>query len=207
MQVTTKSKKPKISKKPTREYNNSSRAEKSLLNRQKIIELYVNLLLENNGQDVPLQVLAKKSKISMRTLFRFFGDKESLNSEIEAYIGQYLSSVSENLEKMNTADYAAYSYEVFDRYEKLFKVYLLTDFGQKSRLLFRRKFTDMLVKKIELELKLNPGSADLMKIHFVASLINAHLWKDVKDSFGISGQSIAATVKWAVQNLLNDIKK
>lgn len=190
-----------------RDYDNTSRAEQSLLNRQKILELYVNLLVDNNGQDVPLQVLAKKSKISMRTLFRFFGDKNTLNSEIEAYLGQYLSSVSENLEKMNTAEYAEYSYRVFDRYEKLFKAYLFTDFGQKSRILFRRRFNDMLFKKIVEELQLQPGPDQILKINFVMSLINAHIWKDVKDSFGLSGESIAETVKWAVQNLLKDIKR
>ena len=205
--MTTKTKKPKKAKKPAREYNNSIRAEKSLLNRQKIIELYVNLLLEKNGQDVPLQVLAKKSKISLRTLFRFFGDKESLNSEIESYLGQYLTSVSENLERMNTAEYAEYAFKVFDQYERLFKVYLVTDFGQKSRLVFRRKFTEMLVQKIKAELQLQPSSEELVKINFVASLINAHIWKDVKDSFGLSGQEIAGTVKWAVQNLLKELKK
>ena len=199
--------KKKLTKKAPREYNNASREEKSLSSRQKIIELYVNLLVENNGQDVPLQVLAKKSKISMRTLFRFFGDKETLNSEIENYLGQYLSSVSENLEKMNTADYAEYSFKVFDQYEKLFKVYLLTDFGQKSRVVFRKKFNDLLVKKINAELQMQPDNADLQKIYFVASLINAHIWKDVKDSFGLSGEAVAGTVKWAVQHLLKEIKK
>ncbi len=203
----TKSKKAKTAKpkKSPRDYDNASRAEKSLLSRQKIIELYVNLLIENNGQDVPLQVLAKKSKISMRTLFRFFGDKDSLNLEIENYLGKYLSSVSENLEKMATADYAEYSFKVFDQYEKLFKVYLVTDFGQKSRLVFRKRFNEMLVKKIQAELQIDPSPEELLKIHFVVSLINAQIWKDVKDSFGLSGGSIAATVKWAVQILLKEI--
>lgn len=198
----------KSSRKPkkVREYNNDKRSEKSNVNRQKIIELYVNLLVDANGQDVPLQMLAKKSKTSMRTLFRFFGDKESLNNEIDNYLGQYLNSVSDNLNKMKFDEYSEYSYKVFDQYEKLFKAYLYTNFGQKSRLLFRRKFNEMLVKKVADEMQIEPSSAELMKIYFLVSLVNANIWKDIKDSFEVSGADIASTIRWATETLINDIK-
>lgn len=198
-------KSPRKAKK-ARDYNNDKRSQKSNVNRQKIIELYVNLLVEASGQDVPLQMLAKKSKTSMRTLFRFFGDKESLNNEIDNYLGQYLSSVSDNLNKMKFDEYSEYSYKVFDQYEKLFKAYLYTNFGQKSRLLFRKKFNDMLVKKISDEMGIQPNPADLLKIYFVVSLINANIWKDIKDSFEVSGVDIASTIRWASEVLIGDIK-
>ena len=200
-------KKTKASAKKNRSYDNRNRSEKSNLSRQKIIELYVNLLVEANGQDVPLQVLAKKSKISIRTLFRFFGDKESLNAEIDNYLAQYFLSVSENLTKMNFAEYAAYSYKVFDQYEKLFKAYLFTDFGQTSRRLFRRRFTDMMVQKLATELGAGGADADLRKVQLLASMINAHLWKDFKDSFEASGEEMSGTVAWAVETLLKSLKR
>lgn len=207
----TKSKKSVGGVKKNRSYNNSNRSEKSNLNRQKIIELYVSLLVEANGQDVPLQVLAKKSKISIRTLFRFFGDKESLNAEIDNYLAQYFLSVSENLTKMSFSEYAAYSYKVFDQYEKLFKAYLFTDFGQTSRRLFRRKFTDMMVQKLAFELGIDSRGSEMRpemrQVQLVASLINAHLWKDFKDSFGASGAEMSSTVAWAVEQLMEGLKK
>lgn len=192
--------------KKARDYNNDKRSEKSNLNRQKIIELYVNLLVEANGQDVPLQMLAKKSKTSMRTLFRFFGDKESLNNEIDNYLGQYLNSVSDNLNKMKFEEYSEYSFKVFDQYEKLFKAYLYTNFGQKSRLLFRKKFNDLLVQKVSHEIGINPNPEELMKIYFVVSLVNANIWKDIKDSFEVSGTDISATIRWATETLLSNIR-
>ena len=65
----------KKSVKTVRDYNNTKRREKAEINKQKIIQLYVEMLVKANGDDVPLQLLAKKSKISLRTLFRFFGRK------------------------------------------------------------------------------------------------------------------------------------
>jgi AcrR family transcriptional regulator len=188
-----------------RGYNNSKRSEKSLMHRQQIIELYVNLLVDGNGQDVPLQVLAKKSGISLRTLFRFFGDKETLNQEIDNYLTQYLTSASENLNKMNFANYAEYSFTVFEQYERLFKAYLYTDFGQKSRALFRKKFNSLLLEKIKNEEQKDSSERHLQEL-LIVSLINAHLWKDIKDSFGVSGTQMAPTIRWAVETLLQNRK-
>lgn len=201
--ITKKNKKTSSKKNTTREYNNAKRSEKSLLHRQQIIELYVNLLVEGGGQDVPLQVLAKKSKTSLRTLFRFFGDKETLNQEIDNYLTQYLASASANLEKMDLADYAEYSYRVFDEYERLFKAYLYTDFGQKSRALFRKKFNSLLLEKIK-DQALPDNAARSLQNLLIVSLINAHLWKDIKDSFAVSGTELAPTVRWAVETLLRN---
>lgn len=193
--------------KAPREYNNSVRSGRSIENRAHIIELYVNLLVEGNGKDVPLQALAKKSKTSMRTLFRFFGDKDSLNQEIENYLAQYLTSAADNLNMMKFEEYAEYTYKIFDQYERLFKAYLFTDFGQKSRILFRKKFNDMLVKKIQSELEISPSSDEAKKIYFIVSLINANIWKDIKDSFNLSGFEMSSSVKWAIELLLNNVKK
>lgn len=203
--------KNKKSKKPSRKYDNSTREKKSDLNRQKIIDAYVDLLVANEGQDVTLQLLAKKTKISMRTLFRFFGDKEKLNQEIEAYLSKYLITIASEIEKLNVAEYAAFTYEVFDRYEKLFKAYLYTSFGQLSRRILRRRFHEMLIKKIIFEVagknlsenELAPET--LTKIRFTASLIGAQIWNDLQESYGLKGKDIAPTAQWAVQTLLKDL--
>jgi hypothetical protein len=170
------------------------------------------LLVEANGQDVPMQVLSEKSQTSMRTLFRFFGDKESLYKEIDQYLTQYMGNVSDNLEKMKFADYAEFSFQVFDQYEKLFKAYLYTNFGQKSRRVFRKKFNEMLVKKLLAEIEASSPKnenleIDIKKVRFIVSLINAQLWKDIGDSFDVTGKEMAQTVKWAVQTLIDSSKK
>lgn len=193
--------------KKARVYDNSARSQKSNLNRRKIIELYVNLLVDGGGQDVPLQVLAKKSKTSMRTLFRFFGDKNSLNQEIGDYLGHYLPSVHENLAKMSFEEYAGYSYRVFDEYEKLFKAYLYTGFGQKSRAVFRETFIDLLIKKVREELGTDPRPEHMLRIYFMVNLINAHIWNDLKEGFGVSGEQIADTVRWAMHTLMREIRR
>lgn len=201
----------KKSAKTVRDYNNTKRREKAELNKQKIIQLYVDMLVKANGDDVPLQLLAKKSKISLRTLFRFFGDKESLNKEIENFTTTYFSAIEERLQSMSFAEYAEYTYKVFDQYEKLFIAYLLTSFGQKSREVFRVKFYNLLLEKIQKELSLpsvNTLPRDVqMRMKLIVTLLNARIWKDMRDSFDHSGAEMAASVRWLIETLLADLKK
>lgn len=207
-----KTKKVIALKKSPRKYDNSAREMKSGLSRQKIVDAYVDLLVANEGQDVTLQVLAKKTKISMRTLFRFFGDKEKLNHEIELYLSKYLSSISTEIEKLDVANYAAFTYQVFDRYEKLLKAYLYTSFGQLSRKILRRRFHEMLVKKIISEVSgKNLSESEippetLIKIRFTANLISAQVWNDLQESYGLKGTELAPAARWAIQMLLKDLK-
>jgi AcrR family transcriptional regulator len=201
----------KKSIKPVRDYNNAKRREKAEINKQKIIQLYVDMLVKANGDDVPLQLLAKKSKISLRTLFRFFGDKDSLNQEIENFTTAYFSTIEERLQTMSFAEYAEFTYKVFDQYEKLFIAYLLTSFGQKSREVFRIKFYGLLLGKLQKELSL-PAISSLqreyqMRMKVIVTLLNARLWKDMRDSFDHSGAEMAASIRWLIETLLADLKK
>jgi len=66
-----KSKKKSAAKKAPRKYDNTARERKSDLNRQKIINSYVDLLVAHAGQDVTLQMRATMTKSSMPTLILF----------------------------------------------------------------------------------------------------------------------------------------
>lgn len=191
-----------------RGYDNSMRSEKSNTARQRILELYINLLVERNGDDVPLQMLAKKSKTSMRTLFRFFGDKESLNKEISGYLTRFMPTVNENIEKMSYEEYAEFSYRTFGKHEKLFRAYLYTGFGQKSRLLFRKDFISLLTQKIYSELgsaKLSPENT--LKVYLLACLINANIWNDMREGFQVGGEDLAQVCRWAIRTLLKELRR
>ncbi len=190
-----------------RKYDNSSRENKSNTNRQIIIENYIELLVTRRGQEISLEELAQKSNLSSRTLFRFFGDKKTLTVEIENYIAQYLSAASTNLEKMSFDDFAAYVFELFDKNENLILAYLYTNFGQNSRVLFRKRFLSLLVEKFKSQYGPIVSPEDTRKMLFVVSLLNANLWSDLRDGFELSGKDMAQTIRWAIQSLTKDLKK
>ncbi len=193
--------------KPPRKYDNSSRENKSNTNRQKIIENYIELLVTRRGQEISLEELAQKSNLSSRTLFRFFGDKKTLSIEIENYIAQYLSAASTNLEKMSFEDFTAYIFELFDKNENLILAYLYTNFGQNSRVLFRKRFLNLVIEKFKNQYGLSDSVEETRKMYFIVSLLNANLWSDLRDGFELSGRDMAQTMKWAIQSLTKNLKK
>ena len=200
----TKVAKAKKVKKP-RKYDNSSRVEKSNDNRQKIIENYVGLLVEKRGEEISLEELAERSNLSTRTLFRFFGDKKSLTKELETYLETYVTRVATNLQIMTVEDFADFSFQVFDQYESLILAYLYTNFGQQSRVLFRKKFNALVMEKIKAQVPMTGSADELNKIHFIITLINANLWSDLRGLYNETGAEMGKSAKWAIGTLLKNL--
>jgi AcrR family transcriptional regulator len=200
----TKVAKAKKVKKP-RKYNNSSRVEKSNDNRQKIIENYVGLLVEKRGEEISLEELAERSNLSTRTLFRFFGDKKSLTKELETYLETYVTRVATNLQIMTVEDFADFSFQIFDQYESLILAYLYTNFGQQSRVLFRKKFNALVMEKIKAQVPMTGSADELNKIHFIITLINANLWSDLRGIYNETGAEMGKSAKWAIGTLLKNL--
>lgn len=196
--VTKKSKKP-------RKYDNSSRLEKSNNNRQKIIENYVDLLVEKRGEEISLEELAERANLSARTLFRFFGDKKSLIRELETYLETYVIRVAGNLQIMTVEDFAEFAFQVFDKYESLILAYLYTNFGQQSRVLFRRKFNILVMEKVKAQIPLTNSKEEEHRINLIITLINANLWSDLRNVYNESGTEMGKSMKWAVGTLLKNL--
>jgi len=197
----------KVSKKikKPRKYNNSARAEKSNSNRQKIIENYVALLVEKHGEELSLEELAERAELSTRTLFRFFGDKKSLTRELETYLETYVTRVSGNLQMMSVEDFAEFSFQVFDEYERLILAYLYTNFGQQSRVLFRRRFNALVIEKLKTRIPQNLTKEQQSRVHLIITLINANLWSDLRSVYGETGADMGKSMKWAMGVLLNNV--
>lgn len=205
MKRTKTAKTAKKTKKP-RKYDNSSRQEKSNNNRQKIIENYVDLLVEKRGDEISLEELAERAELSTRTLFRFFGDKKSLTRELETYLETYVTRVANNLQVMTVEDFAEFAFQVFDKYESLILAYLYTNFGQQSRVLFRRKFNALVMEKIKAQVPASNSKEEQQRIQLIITLINANLWSDLRNVYNESGAEQGKTMKWAVSTLLKNLQ-
>lgn len=191
--------------KKVRKYDNSSRLEKSNNNRQKIIENYVDLLVEKRGEEISLEELAERAGLSTRTLFRFFGDKKSLSQELETYVESYVTNVAGNLQIMTVEDFAEFAFQVFDKYESLILAYLYTNFGQQSRIAFRKKLNTLLLEKIRGQIPPTNNKDEQHRIHLIITLISANLWNDLRNVYNQTGTEIGKSMKWAVGTLLKNL--
>lgn len=202
-------KRPKKSSKPkrrlTRNYDNSSRTEKSQLTQQKIIETLVTLLVERKGGEIQMDELAAKSGISERTLFRFFKDKQTLHKAVDDYLNSYMQASVKQLDTMDFVGFLKNSFVLFDKNESLVMAYLFSSFGHETRKIFRKKLTGLMTSRLILQNKLNMTPERHKRLAFMVTMVNAKIWYDLKSDFGYSGEDMGPTLEWAMQLLLKNI--
>lgn len=185
-----------------RGYDNAFRRRKSEENQKLIIDTLVQLLVEKKGGEVTFEAIAKRAKISERTIYRFFKDKAALHQEMGRYIATFLAEGYSKVNDLTVPEFGRYAFLTFDKYEPLVDAYLYSRFGYDARRAFRKRLNETVIKNIHEQ---KPGANDPEKVKrlaFVASLISAQLWHDVRVDFGYSGDDMGETVAWAISTLL-----
>ena len=200
-QIRKKVKKTPLSK---RKYNNTSRSEKSAQTQKAIIEAFIALLVERKGGEVQLQEVAKKIGIAQRTIFRFFKDKRALHDAMDNYLLGYLQSSTQQMETLHFVGFAINAFKLFDQHESLTMAYVLSPFGQETRVLFRKKLTQLMIARIAEEKKLRVTAQMQKRLALVTCLVNAKIWYDLREDFGYSGEAMGDAVGWAIQSLLDN---
>jgi AcrR family transcriptional regulator len=202
-------KKPKktnsTANKKKRAYNNTSRAEKSQAHQQEIIQTLVKLLVQNKGGDVTFEEIAQHSTVTVRSIYRFFKDKEELHAAMDSYLLSYLEASTEKIATMDVATFGQTAFSLFDEHESLMMAYLYSPFGKKARVLFRKKFNKQIIQKILQEKKVALTLENKKKLALIVSLINAKIWYDIKTDYQYSGKQMGATVHWALSTLLDSL--
>lgn len=202
-------KKKTAKKKPVkkhRAYDNTTRQEKVEQSQTKIIEAMVEFLKERKGGDVKIDELAKRTKISQRTIFRFFTDKTALMQATDQYLQSYLQASMSQVSEMNFMGFAKNVFSIFDRNENLVMAYMFSPFGQNARDLFRKRLNQLLLERLKSERNLGTITKDKeKKLALIVTLINAKLWYDIRTDFNMSGQEIGETVEWAISTLLDKL--
>ena len=198
---TTKSK-VKISK---RIYNNTSRQEKSDATQTRIIAAVVDFLARRRGGEINFSEISKASKISERTIFRFFKDKQALHEATVQYLQSYIQEGFSTMYELDIAGFTKNTFELFEKHENLVMAYLFSPFGQHARDIFRKKIKQIMIQKITKDSRLEYKDKNIARIEFIVSLVNARLWHEIKEDSKLTTSEIAGAAGWAVETLLKNL--
>lgn len=185
-----------------RGYDNALRRKKSEENQKLIIDTLVHLLVEKKGGEVTFEAIAKRAKISERTIYRFFKDKAALHQEMGRYISAFLTEGYSRVDELHAPDFGTFAFTLFDKYEPLVDAYLYSRFGYDARRAFRKRLNEAIIKNIHDKKPHTSHPEKAKRLAFVASLISAQLWHDIRVDFGYSGEEMGDTVAWAISTLL-----
>ncbi len=196
-----------LKNKPTkkRNYNNSSRSIKSDETQKSIIETYVKMLASRKGAEVHIDELAKKAKVSERTVFRFFRDKEALHKATDQYMQQFIKASLEQINKDDFVGFAKNSFLLFEEHHDLMLAYMFSPYGMHARSIFRKQLNKILISHLVKQKKLKLNKSLETKLAVIVSMINVKLWYDIKTDFSHSSKEISDAVGWALKTLIRNI--
>ena len=193
----------KHSKKPKKRiYDNSLRKEKVDKTQKHIIETYTNLLAERRGADVSIEELAAASKISQRTVFRLFKDKDALYRATEIYIEQFVQVSIQKIQQTDILSFTKDVFNLFEKHENLMMAYMFSSFGVKTREIFRKKLNKLLIDQIVAAKHLKLTRVLETRLAVIVTLINVKIWHDIRSDFKHSSKEIGQAVSWAIENLI-----
>lgn len=195
--ATKKSRKPK-----KRVYDNSLRKEKADQTQKHIIETYVNLLAERRGADVSIEELAATSKISQRTVFRLFKDKDALYRATDLYIEQFVQVSFQKIQQTDILSFTKDVFNLFEEHENLMMAYMFSSFGVTTREIFRKRLNKLLIDQIMAAKNLKITRLIETRLAVIVTLINVKIWHDIRSDFKHSSKEIGQAVSWAIENLI-----
>ncbi len=194
--------KPKKLKKK-RTYDNTLRSEKSDHAQKEIIQTYVNLLAKNRGAEVSIEKLALASKVSQRTIFRFFEDKQALHQATDQYIQQFVIASLQQIKEKDLYTFAKDTFLLYEKYENLIMAYMFSPFGMETRLIFRKKLNEILIEQILKIKKIKMTRKIETRLALIVTLINAKIWFDIRTDFKHTSLEIGEAVSWALRILID----
>ena len=201
--ITREIKPKKIKKKRT--YNNTLRSEKSDQAQKEIIQIYVSLLAKNRGSEVSIEELALASKVSQRTIFRFFEDKQALHYATNQYIQQFVIASLQKIKDKDIYTFAKDTFLLYEKYENLIMAYMFSPFGMETRLIFRKKLNEILIQQILKMKKIKITRKIETRLALIVTLINAKIWFDIRSDFKHTSLEIGEAVSWALKILIDQI--
>ncbi len=189
-----------------RQYNNSFRSFKSDETQKTIIETYVQMLAKRKGAEVQVDELAKEAKVSERTIFRFFKDKQTLHKATHQYIQQFIQASLTQIKRDDFVGFAKNSFLLFEKHHDLMLAYMFSPYGLQARGIFRKQLNKILIKHLVSQKKLKLNKSLEAKLAVIVSIVNVKLWYDIKTDFNYSAKEISEAVGWALNILVRNIK-
>lgn len=183
----------------------SAREELASITRTRAMEAVAVMLRE--GSDVTFELLSRESGIPVRTLYRYFENKEALFAAFWPWLNMTIDVPGRPHDVEELIAHIPGLFAAFDRDEPLVRAMLHHPLGRDARLAHaaarREKFSDALR-----EVTHRMTRAEVAHLlAAVTALCSASGWETMKDNWGLSGPAAAEAAQWAVQALIRQARR
>lgn len=165
-------------------------------------------VIEDEGLDkLSFAWVARNSGVTSRTIFRHFSTKDDLLSAFWAWMNQKIGIHDYPSSAEELIDVVPLWFSGYGKFEKLFRAYMISKTYQELKpelAPFRRKMIRACLK--ERLAGLDDSDVRCAKAA-VSVLFSAYAWASMRDLWGISHREAGEAASWAIQIILEELKR
>lgn len=161
-------------------------------------------LLRGGEQEITFDLLARVSGVPVRTVYRYFENKEALFAAFWTWVNQAIEMPPPPADAEEILLHIPMLFAAFDRDEALVRAMMHNPHGRDARArnaeARRTKFAVALAAVLD---PLAEGTRQNL-LATVTVLCSASGWESMKDNWRLSGTAAAEAAQWAVKALLDE---
>jgi AcrR family transcriptional regulator len=177
------------------------------LTREAILEAFAAEVVEGGLDEVSFRSVAERAGVSLRTVFRHFPTREELIDGFNLYVHQRMGVSPHNTQGMALGDIMRLFFSRFDEHEQLMRALNSTLVGRDLARKGRADRVKMLERMIRPNTSHLPARDRQNALAICAHLFTRAAWMRFKDDFGLDGTQAGEAVAWAMETLLDDLKR
>ena len=201
---------PYVKSRTTRSYDSPTRKEHAELTRQAIIDALIALLVDEHPALVSIPAVAKRAKVSVRTVYHHFPTKEALFDELvrdSTQRPEYRPQIDEATSPKELAQTIPDAYRYLERNVDLFHAVRVSEVGSRVNEVVDQRSVERIQKGLQ------PLADDLDDESFrrlcaiVGAIVSSDTYRNLTVRFGLERDEAAAVASWAVTTLTDRAKR
>ena len=195
--------------KAPRVYESPLRVEQMEQTRLRILQAVTELLADPTTEEVTIPLVARRARVSLRTVYRHFPAREALFDAWAEWVDErlriHLHSYPEKADRLPA--FALELYRSYDESEPLVKAMLNSKAARAVRERTRRRRQRQFERAMsELTEELGPRERH-RAIAVLYLLVSAPAWRAMREQWGLDGEEAGKAAAWAVRVLTNELRR
>jgi AcrR family transcriptional regulator len=185
----------------------SLRDQQAAVARERILAAVAELLERDGDAELTMPLVAERSGVSLRTVYRYFPTREALLAAAGRWIGAELlkQGYPESLD--DVADSFERACSEFDERPGLVRAMALSPVGRAARSSRRRERLQAIRRVLDREVGALPDRELRQAEAVLAYLHNMLAYTTLREEQHLSGEEIGEALGWAIRTLVADLRR
>jgi AcrR family transcriptional regulator len=186
----------------------SLRQRQSELTRELILRTVAELLEQGEASELAVPEVARRSGVSLRTVYRYFPTREKLIAAAGEWIGvNVLAAAFIPPTLAEIPEVYAENAALWDEHPRLAEAMALSRGANSLRSIRRQERLEKLREALREVTDGLPEAEARRAFGVFAYLDNMLAWVTMRDEAGLDGKEVGAAVTWAMQVLIDDLRQ